>query len=43
MQKGKEPCRCLNIPGQSLHFVIVQDDQETIADEYSVEVYPTVL
>ncbi|HYA14704.1 MAG TPA: protein disulfide isomerase family protein [Syntrophales bacterium] len=25
------------------HFVIVQDDQETIADEYLVKVYPTVL
>lgn len=25
------------------HYVIVQDDQETIADQYSVKVYPTVL
>lgn len=25
------------------HFVIVQDDQETIADQYSVKVYPTIL
>lgn len=25
------------------HFVIVQDDQETIAERYSVRVYPTVL
>jgi thioredoxin-like negative regulator of GroEL len=25
------------------HFVIVQDDQETIADQYSVKIYPTVL
>ena len=25
------------------HFVSVQDDQETIADQYSVKVYPTVL
>jgi len=25
------------------HFVIIQDDQETIADQYSVKVYPTVL
>jgi thioredoxin 1 len=25
------------------HFVIVQDDHETIADQYSVKVYPTVL
>ena len=25
------------------HFVIVQDDQETIADQYSVKVYPTLL
>ncbi len=25
------------------HFVIMQDDQETIADQYSVKVYPTVL
>jgi thiol-disulfide isomerase/thioredoxin len=25
------------------HFVMVQDDQETIADQYSVKVYPTVL
>lgn len=25
------------------HFVIVQDDQETIADQYSVKVYPTVI
>jgi thioredoxin 1 len=24
-------------------FVMVQDDQETIADQYSVEAYPTVL
>jgi len=24
-------------------FVIVQDDQETIADQYSAKVYPTVL
>ena len=29
--------------GEGRHFVIVQDDQETIADQYSVEVYPTVL
>jgi thiol-disulfide isomerase/thioredoxin len=28
---------------KELHFVIVQDDQETIADQYSVNVYPTVL
>ena len=28
---------------EGLHFVIVQDDQETIADQYSVKVYPTVL
>jgi thioredoxin 1 len=26
-----------------LHFVIVQDDQETLADQYSVSVYPTTL
>ncbi|MCX5814623.1 MAG: thioredoxin domain-containing protein [Proteobacteria bacterium] len=25
------------------HFVIAQDDQETIAEQYSVKVYPTVL
>ena len=25
------------------HFVIVQDDQEVIANQYSVKVYPTVL
>ena len=25
------------------HFVIVQDDQESIADQYSVKVYPTVI
>lgn len=25
------------------HFVVVQDDQEVIADRYSVQVYPTVL
>ena len=25
------------------HLVIVQDDQETIADQYSIKVYPTVL
>jgi thioredoxin 1 len=25
------------------HFIVVQDDQETIADQYSVKVYPTVL
>ena len=29
--------------GERRHFVIVQDDQETIADQYSVKVYPTVL
>jgi len=29
--------------GEGLHFVSVQDDQETIADQYSVKVYPTVL
>jgi thioredoxin 1 len=29
--------------GNGRHFVIVQDDQETIADQYSVKVYPTVL
>jgi thioredoxin len=29
--------------GEGRHFVIVQDDQETIADKYSVKVYPTVL
>jgi thioredoxin 1 len=28
-------------PGR--HFVCVQDDEETIADHYSVTVYPTVL
>ena len=28
---------------KGLHFLIVQDDQETIADQYSVKVYPTVL
>jgi thiol-disulfide isomerase/thioredoxin len=28
---------------QGRRFVIVQDDQETIADPYSVTVYPTVL
>jgi thioredoxin 1 len=28
---------------KGLHCVIVQDDQETIADQYSVKVYPTVL
>jgi thioredoxin-like negative regulator of GroEL len=29
--------------GKDRYFVIVQDDQETIADQYSVKVYPTVL
>jgi thioredoxin-like negative regulator of GroEL len=29
--------------GEGRHFVIVQDDQETIADKYLVKVYPTVL
>ena len=29
--------------GEGRHFVSVQDDQETIADQYSVNVYPTVL
>ena len=29
--------------GEGRNFVIVQDDQETIADQYSVKVYPTVL
>jgi thioredoxin 1 len=25
------------------HFVLVQDDEETIAGRYSIEIYPTVL
>jgi thioredoxin-like negative regulator of GroEL len=25
------------------HFIIVQDDEETIEDQYSVKIYPTVL
>jgi thioredoxin 1 len=29
--------------GEGRRFAIVQDDQETIADQYSVKVYPTVL
>ena len=29
--------------GEGRYFVSVQDDQETIADQYSVKVYPTVL
>jgi thioredoxin-like negative regulator of GroEL len=29
--------------GKSLNFVLVQDDQEILADKYSVEVVPTVL
>jgi thioredoxin 1 len=29
--------------GEGRHFVSVQDDQETIADQYSVKVFPTVL
>jgi thioredoxin 1 len=29
--------------GEGRHFVIVQDDQETIANQYSVKVFPTVL
>jgi thioredoxin-like negative regulator of GroEL len=29
--------------GEGRHFVSVQDNQETIADQYSVKVYPTVL
>jgi thioredoxin-like negative regulator of GroEL len=29
--------------GEGRHFVSVQDDQETIADQYLVKVYPTVL
>jgi thioredoxin-like negative regulator of GroEL len=29
--------------GERRHFVSVQDDQETIADQYSVKVFPTVL
>jgi thioredoxin len=29
--------------GEGRKFVILQDDQETIADQYSVKVYPTVL
>lgn len=28
---------------EGLHFIIVQDDQEAMADQYSVEIYPTVL
>jgi len=32
-----------NAEQEGRHFVIVQDDQETIADQYSVKVYPTVL
>ena len=29
--------------GQGRNFVIVQDDKETIVDQYSVKVYPTEL
>ena len=29
--------------GKGQNFIILQDDQETIADQYSVKVYPTVL
>jgi thioredoxin 1 len=29
--------------GEGRRFISVQDDQETIADHYSVKVYPTVL
>ena len=28
---------------EGAHFVMVQDDQETIADPYSIKIYPTVL
>ncbi|MCK9390701.1 MAG: protein disulfide isomerase family protein [Syntrophales bacterium] len=29
--------------GKGQNFIIVQDDEEKIADQYSVKVYPTVL
>lgn len=32
-----------NAEGKGRHFLSVQDDQETIADKYSVTIYPTVL
>ena len=32
-----------NAEKRERYFVIVQDDQETIADQYSIKVYPTVL
>jgi thioredoxin 1 len=32
-----------NAEGEGRHFLGVQDDQETIADKYSVKIYPTVL
>lgn len=32
-----------NAEGERRHFVRVQDDQETIADKYSITIYPTVL
>ena len=32
-----------NAGGEGRHFLGVQDDQENIADKYSVNIYPTVL
>lgn len=32
-----------NAEGEGRHFLGVQDDQESIADKYSVKIYPTVL
>jgi thioredoxin 1 len=32
-----------HIEKEGRHFVMVQNDQETMVDQYSVKVYPTVL
>ncbi len=32
-----------NAEGERRHFLSVQDDQEAMADKYSVTIYPTVL
>lgn len=32
-----------NAEGEGRYFIRVQDDQETLADSYSVKIYPTVL
>jgi thioredoxin 1 len=37
------PIFMTNAEGKGQHFLRVQDDEETLADKYSVKIYPTVL